>query len=118
MMEKPPYINWEQFFTWLWVIGLSFMGGFVSFSRKVKSGHARAWNFMELIGELFTSAFVGIVTYNICQWQQFPVPLTGALVGIASHMGSRALFRMEHILNSKFPVMDPSAPKDKIDENV
>jgi hypothetical protein len=90
--------------TWLWVIGMSLLGGLVSFMRKVRAGHARAWNFTEFIGEIVTAALVGIITFNLCQWLNYPPSLTAALVGISSHMGSRALFKLEGFFDSKFPV--------------
>lgn len=93
--------------TWLWVIGLSLLGGFVSFIQKLKAGHVRAWNFTEFIGELATSAFVGILTFKGCNWLKLDPSLTAALVGITSHMGSRALFMAEAKFsawaNAKFP---------------
>ena len=38
--------------TYLWVTGLAAWGGLVSFYRKVKSGETRAFNVVELIGEI------------------------------------------------------------------
>ena len=43
--------------TYLWVTGLAAWGGLVNFYRKVKSGETRAFNVVELIGEIATSAF-------------------------------------------------------------
>lgn len=99
MLEKPPHppgiSDWAQVLTWAWVVGLSLLGGFVSFYQKLKAGHVRAWNFTEFVGEMATSALVGIITFKLCQWQGFSTDLAPALVGIASHMGSRALFKAE-----------------------
>lgn len=93
--------------TWLWVIGLSLLGGFVSFIQKLKTGHVRAWNLTEFVGELATSAFVGILTFKACNWLNWDSSLTAAVVGITSHMGSRALFKAEEKFSvwadSKFP---------------
>lgn len=86
--------------TWLWVIGLSLLGGFVSFIQKLKMGHVRAWNLTEFVGELATSAFVGILTFKACTWLRWDPSLTAALVGITSHMGSRALFKAEAKLSA------------------
>lgn len=107
MIDKtpPPVINdLAEVFTWVWVVGLSFLGGYVSFMRKLRAGHARAWNFAEFIGEIVTSGLVGLITANLCIWLLYPKPLTYALVGISSHMGSRALFKLEKLFDSKFPV--------------
>lgn len=91
--------------TWAWVLALSFLGGYVSFMRKLRAGHARAWNFTEFIGEIVTSGLVGLITANLCMWLVYPKPLTYALVGISSHMGSRALFKLERLFDAKFPVV-------------
>lgn len=112
MIEKPPQSPIPPevlgLLTWAWVVGLSLLGGLASFLRKVREGHARAWNFTELVGELTASGLTGIITYNLCAWRDFPPQLTAALVGIASHMGSRALFKLEAVFDSKFP--GPAAP--------
>jgi hypothetical protein len=98
--------------TWLWVIGLSLLGGFVSFIQKLRAGQVRAWNLTEFVGELATSAFVGILTFKACTWLNWDPSLTAAVVGITSHMGSRALFKAEAKLSAwadtKFPT--PAAP--------
>jgi len=101
MMDKDPAsFSW---ITYLWVFGLSALGGFVSFSRKIKNGHVRAWNFVEFIGEIATSAFAGILTFWLCNWAGFAPLLTAACVGIAGHAGSRALFMLEKWAESKLP---------------
>jgi len=116
MIDKtpPPVISdLAGILTWAWVVGLSLLGGFVSFYQKLKAGHVRAWNFTEFIGELATSALVGIITFKLCQWQGFNPDLAPALVGIASHMGSRALFRAEAKFSAwadaRFPITKESA---------
>jgi hypothetical protein len=108
MIDKTPspvVTDLATLLTWLWVVGLSLLGGFVSFLRKMKAGHARAWNFTELVGELTAAGLTGIITYNLCAWLSYPPQLTAALVGISSHMGSRALFRLEKLFDAKFPVV-------------
>lgn len=104
MVEKPPSPETTSLITYLWVIGLSALGGTASFVRKIKLGHARAWNFAEFIGEIFVSASAGMITFFLCEWSHVAPMLTAALVGIAGHMGSRALFRMESFFDAKFPV--------------
>lgn len=115
MLEKPPQSaiipsDLMGILTWVWVVGLSLLGGLTSFLRKVKDGHARAWNFTELVGELTASGLTGIITYNLCAWRGLDQQLTAGLVGIAAHMGSRALFKLEAIFDKNFPVPAPKDP--------
>lgn len=81
--------------TYLWVTGLAAWGGLVSFYRKVQSGEARAFNVVELIGEIATSAFSGLITFWLCEAAQIDALVTASLVGISGHMGSRALYQFE-----------------------
>lgn len=113
MIDKPPHPpgnEWAEFITWAWMIGISLLGGFVSFMRKVRTDHVRAWNFTEFIGEIVTAGLSGLITANLCQWLNYPLPLTYALTGIGAHMGSRALFKLEGLFDAKFPASP--APKD------
>jgi hypothetical protein len=102
--------------TWVWIIGLSTLGGIVSFWQKIKTGHARAWNFTELVGEIATSGLAGIITANLADSINAPASLKYALVGIVAHMGSRGLLKLESLANSKFNLpMDVQAPVKETD---
>jgi len=93
MPEKDPtHFTW---LTYMWVVLISMWGGLVSFNRKIKLGHARPFNIMELVGELVTSAFVGMLTFWLCSAAGIQPLVTAAFVGITGHMGSRALWHME-----------------------
>jgi len=100
--------------TYAWLVLMGMVGGLVSFYQKVKTGAARWLNISELIGEMFTSGFVGFVTGLLCQAAEFSVPLTFALVGITGHMGGRAIFFVEHVgqgwVAKRMGVPDPSCP--------
>lgn len=100
-MEKDP--TSYSFLTYGWVFALSILGGVVSFVRKLEKGHARAFNVAEFVGELFTSAFAGILTFWLCEHAQMSPLVTAAFVGVSGHMGSRAIFLMEDWLAKKFP---------------
>jgi hypothetical protein len=100
-MEKDPS-TWSAI-TWVMVIALAVLGGIVNFHRKVAQGIARRWNFAELLGELATSAFAGLLTALLCQYSQLSLTLTAALCGIAGHMGGRAIFHLEHFFEARFP---------------
>lgn len=93
MYEKDP--STYSLITYLWVTGLAAWGGLVNFYRKVKSGETRAFNVTELIGEIVTSAFAGLITFWLCEAAQIHPLVTAALVGISGHMGSRAIYQLE-----------------------
>lgn len=88
--------------TYGWVLGLSIAGGIVSFCRKIKSGHSRPFNFIEFVGELFTSAFAGVITFYLCEAANIGGPLAAVFVGISGHMGSRAIFLVENWASKKW----------------
>lgn len=94
LADKGPF-DPSLFVTYGWVVLISMLGGFASFYRKVKSGQARWFNFAEFVGELITSALAGLITFLMCRWAGVNDWLMAALVGIAGHMGSRALFLLE-----------------------
>jgi hypothetical protein len=100
--SQPPSPENYPLITYLWVFGMSILGGIVSFSRKVRDGHARAWSIAEFLGEIATSAFAGIITFYLCEWSGFSNVLTASLVGIAGHMGSRAIRIIESFAEAKF----------------
>lgn len=88
----------EQFFdsgwlTYLWVIGVSFWGGIVSFFEK--KGEPFSW--VKLFAHLSSSGFAGLMTLYICQYSNVPTPLIGVFCGVAAHMGTPALLRIKLI---------------------
>lgn len=101
MPEKSP--ETYSFITYGWVFALAILGGVVSFMRKIQQGHSRAFNLIEFIGEIVTSAFAGVLTFWMCEHASLSPLVTAAFVGISGHMGSRALFMFEEYLQSKFP---------------
>ena len=61
MPEKDPTAY--SFITYAWIVFLSAWGGAISFLRKRKSGAARPFNIVELVGELMTSGLSGLITF-------------------------------------------------------
>lgn len=98
MPEKDPLSY--QFLTYIWVIGLASWGGIVGYVRKLKNGHSR-FSFAELVGELFISAFVGVVTFFMCAAAKIDPILSAVFIAITGHMGSRAILIFERIIQSK-----------------
>ena len=90
--------------TYAWVLLVSGLGGMVSFWQKVKAGVARPFNLLEWFGEIATSGFVGLLTFWICQAQGLDQLTAAPLVGITSHMGTRALWILERYLTHRFGV--------------
>jgi NhaP-type Na+/H+ and K+/H+ antiporter len=101
MVEKDPQSY--TFIAYVWVVLLSATGGLVSYMRKVKAGATHKFSMTELVGELVTSSFAGMLTFYVCEWSGLHPLLTAAFVGISGHMGSRSLFLLEKWLQKKFP---------------
>ena len=100
MPEKDP--TTYSFITYVWIVFLSAWGGAISFLRKRRSGEARPFNLVELVGELMTSGFSGLITFWLCEASAINPLVTAALIGIAGHMGSRGLFALEKWDERKF----------------
>ncbi len=95
--------------TYGWVFALSLLGGAASWAKKVREGHTRAFNLVELVGELVISSFAGMFTFFLCRWAGVNDWLSAALIGIAGHMGSRAIFLGEQLLERWFGRINPPA---------
>lgn len=87
--------------TYLWVMGLSVGGGLVSYMHKLQLGVRRPFSLIEFIGELVTSGFTGVITYFLCESSGISPLLTAVFVGISGHMGSRALFLIERMIENR-----------------
>ena len=95
MHEQEPY-SIASLITWSWVIFLSVLGGCVNYYHRVDTHKIRHTMF-RFIGELLTSAFVGIITFELCDYAQFSWQLTASFVAISGHMGTRLIFKLETI---------------------
>ena len=87
---------------YLWVILyvaiLSIAGGISSYIRKRKAGLIARFKLGEFVGDMFISAFVGVLTYFICKGVGLNELLTAAAIGITSHMGTRAIIFAEDLI--------------------
>ena len=104
MPEKDPLTY--GLITYVWVAALSAWGGVVGWIRKRRDGHARPFSFTELVGEIMTSAFAGVLTFWLCEAAGFNPLITAALIGISGHMGSRAIFHLERWAEERFSLRD------------
>jgi len=100
MPEKDPATY--SLLTYVWVTGLAILGGIVNFMRKLKEGAVRKFNVTELVGELITSGFVGVLTFWLCEWANTDRLLSALFIGVSGHMGSRAIFLFERWAEAKF----------------
>lgn len=100
MLEKDP-LSYE-IATWLWVCALSAFGGLASYVRKIKTGQIQRFSIMEILGEIVISGFVGVLTFFLCESSNVPPMLSAAMIGISSHMGSRAIFIFETAADNAF----------------
>lgn len=99
--EQGPFV-WSNLIPSLWMMLIAMAGGYVSFRRKMASGAARGVNITEFIGEMVTSAFVGLATFWVCRGFDVNPWLTAAGVAISGHMGARAIFLAEQKLTEIF----------------
>ncbi len=73
-------------------------GGLVSWWQKVKTGQARAFNIAEFIGEVVTSAVVGVAMFMAARAADMPEGLCAAMASVAGHMGTRLMFLAETLI--------------------
>ena len=99
MPEKDP-TNWA-IGTWMLALAMSFGGGVVNWYAKVRAGNSRAFNIVELIGEVFTSGFVGMGMFMALDGFDFNPGICGAAAGVSGHMATRLLFAIERAFEAK-----------------
>lgn len=93
MEDKKKFI--EECLPYVWVVGLSIWGGAVSYFNKMKK-YSQKFDIFKFLIEIFTSAFVGVLTFLICDWADLDWDITAAMVGIAGHMGTKAITVLEN----------------------
>ncbi len=97
--------------TLIFIVGMSMLGGLVSWIAKVQKGIVPGWSLMHLIGELCTSAFAGFLCFLLCDSIGVSLKVTIGLVGVAGHMGTRAINAFESFAAKKWGVdVAPAAP--------
>jgi len=97
--------------TWVLAIGMAFAGGFVNWYTKVRQGHTRVFNIVELVGEILISGFVGVAVFMMLASYDQPMGLCAAASGVSGHMGTRLLFLIEQFVSRKIKTeIDKSKP--------
>lgn len=99
MPEKSP--ETYSLVTYAWVIGLAAWGGITNHLARVKAGKRDAFSIVELIGEMATSGFAGVLAFYACEASGIGALYAAVIVGISGHMGGRALYLMEEIIKHR-----------------
>lgn len=110
MPEKDP-TTWTAA-TWALGCVMAMSGGLVNWYARVKRGHTRAFNFIELVGEIFTSGFVGMGAYMFLASLDQPIGLCAAAAGVGGHMATRLLFAVEKLIESRIKDFESNKVKE------
>ena len=84
------------------ILAIAMLGGFVRWYNAVRRGESAAYDLRILVGELFTSAFLGILTFWACEALNVQPLVTAALAGMAGHTGVSGLLWAERVLKRFF----------------
>ena len=84
------------------ILAIAMLGGFVRWYNAVRRGESVAYDLRTLVGELFTSAFIGILTFWACEAMNVQPLITAALAGMAGHAGVSGLLWAERLLKRFF----------------
>lgn len=84
------------------ILAIAMLGGFVRWYNAVRRGESAAYDLRILVGELFTSAFMGILTFWACEAMNVQPLVTAALAGMAGHAGVSGLLWAERVLKRFF----------------
>ncbi|MFA6121929.1 MAG: phage holin family protein [Sideroxydans sp.] len=96
MPEKDPQ-TWSLA-TWALLVVMILLGGITSWYRRVKEGHARAFNLIELVGEFAISGLVGFSGFVVAQNYIGNDGMAAAAAGISAHFATRLLFSAEGLI--------------------
>lgn len=80
---------------------LAALGGALQYLNRVDKLGIR-FSVLKLLLEVSTSGFVGIISFELCDYAGFNWQLTAALVAISGHMGARALVLLENALIRRY----------------
>ena len=87
------------------MLAAALLGGFVSWIGRVRTG-AAAVTVFGFVGEMCTSAFAGLLCFWTFEAWGIDRLYTIAAVGIAGHMGTRAIVLAERRLQQKLGIRD------------
>ena len=92
MIDRDPTLY--SSITYLWVFGLSMLGGLVAFIRRLNASTKPLplkRIAIKLVGELIIAAFAGLITFWLCQAWHIDGLFTAIAVGVSGHLGGKAI---------------------------
>lgn len=84
------------------ILAIAMLGGFVRWYNAVRRGESVAYDLRILVGELFTSAFIGILVFWACEAFNVTPLVTAAAAGMAGHAGVTGLLWAERVMKRFF----------------
>ena len=84
------------------ILAIAMLGGFVRWYNAVRRGESVAYDLRTLVGELFTSAFIGILVFWGCEAMGVQPLVTAALAGMAGPAGVSGLLWAERAMKRFF----------------
>ncbi len=100
MLDKTP--ESYSMITYLWVLVLSVWAGMASHLHSFRLHNKRDFDFIGFFVDILISAFVGVLTFFLCESAEIDPLLTAVLVGVSSHMGARSIYLFQHFLICKY----------------
>jgi hypothetical protein len=98
MLERDP-TNWT-YTTWLLALGMATSGGLINWFSRMKQSKTRKFSIIELVGEIFTSGFVGIGAFMLLDSLGQSPGICAATAGVSGHMATRLLFAVEKTIEN------------------
>ena len=92
---------WDFLINWsvpLYVLFLSIWAGTAHTIRRIRRREIPYFSIREWIGDIVISSFIGMLTFHFCRYAGIDDMLMACCVGIASHMGTRAVSLFEKVL--------------------
>ncbi|PXV82502.1 phage holin family protein [Nitrosomonas eutropha] len=91
---------------WTLAIVMAIVGGLASIIQKLPCERTRPFSALELIGEMITSAFVGMLVFMALEAVDMPLGVCAAGSGVGGHMATRLLFLVENVIEKRIKDME------------
>lgn len=89
--KDPDNAQWlVNILPFIYMVTLASFGGAIRYFQSMKKS-GKAFNFMFFVIEILTSAFVGIIAFELCAQANLSWNWTAVICGISGHLGTTAL---------------------------